>query len=60
MIDFGLNEDEFGGDYYEYGDCLIWNGGSLLEYAEAAIDMFIFAEKYEIPQLRQDGIDRLV
>jgi len=32
----------------------------LKEVAEAAIEMYIFAQTYDIPRLRQDAMDRLV
>jgi hypothetical protein len=59
--DFGVMNDA-GGDYYDSGDPIMWPrpGDNFMEIGEAAIEMYTFAVKYEIPRLRRDAIDRLV
>jgi hypothetical protein len=47
--------------YYHSEGPLIWdNASNFSDYIEAAINMYIFANRYEVPRLRQDAIDRLV
>jgi hypothetical protein len=43
-------------------DPLMWNfvESPIAEYAEVAIDMFVFAKAYDTPRLEQDALDRLV
>jgi hypothetical protein len=43
-------------------DPLMWDdfASPIAEYADVAIDMFVFAEAYDIPRLEQDALDRLV
>jgi hypothetical protein len=54
--------NENGYIYYDSNDPLMWNASDkhVVEHAEAAIEMYIFAGTYEIPRLRLDAIDRLV
>ncbi|KAF2692154.1 hypothetical protein K458DRAFT_398487 [Lentithecium fluviatile CBS 122367] len=41
------------------GNVLNWNTSKPELIAQKAIDVFIFAERYDIPQIRKDSIDRL-
>lgn len=46
---------------YHSEEPLIWdNASNFSAYTEAAINMYIFANRYQIPRLRPDAIDRLV
>ncbi|KAF2833954.1 hypothetical protein CC86DRAFT_415989 [Ophiobolus disseminans] len=51
-----------GSEYFDPDHPLMWNEGrdGTAEYAEAAVEMYIFASAYQIPRLRQDAMDRLV
>jgi hypothetical protein len=57
--------DDNGTEYFDVGDPIMWGKKPhdvdfLADHAEAAVEMCIFAIRYEIPRLRLDAIDRLV